>query len=60
MFDPKTSSASTFLCPTKTIPIIPQPEVVNPPHDGDQVQNELHRWPTPNEVMTQNVLDTEK
>ncbi|CAL0319273.1 unnamed protein product [Lupinus luteus] len=38
------------LCPTKTHLITPYPKLMKPHHD-DQVQDELHRWPTPNEVL---------
>ncbi|KAK7282934.1 hypothetical protein RIF29_12064 [Crotalaria pallida] len=39
-------------CPTKTHLITPYPKLMNsPPPDDDQVQDELHRWPTPNEVI---------
>lgn len=50
---PKPSSTSPFLCPTKTNLITPNPKLlINNPHDDEvQDQNELHRWPTPNEVM---------
>lgn len=45
MCNPKPSSASPFLTPhTKVVDHFPD----------DQVQDELHRWPTPNEVMKQN------
>ncbi|OIW02534.1 hypothetical protein TanjilG_12848 [Lupinus angustifolius] len=42
---PKLSSASPFLCPTKT-----HPKVLDA-HPDDQVQDELHRWPTPSEAL---------
>ncbi|XP_061339184.1 protein DETOXIFICATION 48-like [Gastrolobium bilobum] len=45
MCNPKPSSASPFLCPTKTYP-----KVLDPTPD-DQVQDELQRWPTPNEAL---------
>ncbi|XP_004501069.1 protein DETOXIFICATION 48-like [Cicer arietinum] len=50
---PKPSSTSPFLCPTKTNLITPNPKLlINNPHDDEvQDQNELHRWPTPNEVI---------
>lgn len=44
------SSTSPFLCPTKTQLITPHPK------PDDQVEDELHRWPTPNEVMKQNLI----
>ncbi|OIW04331.1 hypothetical protein TanjilG_32523 [Lupinus angustifolius] len=42
---PKLSSASPFLCPTKTHPKVLYPLL------HDQVQDELQRWPTPNEAL---------
>ncbi|OIV96624.1 hypothetical protein TanjilG_28481 [Lupinus angustifolius] len=39
------------LCPTKTHLITPYPKLMKPHHHDDQVQDELHRWPTPNEVL---------
>ncbi|XP_061351482.1 protein DETOXIFICATION 48-like [Gastrolobium bilobum] len=47
---PKPPSASPFLCPTKTHLLTPDPKVLDPPSD-DQVRDELHRWPTPKEVL---------
>ncbi|KAK7311735.1 hypothetical protein RJT34_10050 [Clitoria ternatea] len=41
---------SSFLCPTKTHLITPDPKLINHPHH-DQLQDELHRWPTPKEVL---------
>ncbi|XP_015933120.1 protein DETOXIFICATION 48-like [Arachis duranensis] len=47
MCNPKPSSASTFLCPTKTtILITPHSKVVD-----HLPSNDLHRWPTPNEAL---------
>lgn len=41
------SAISPFLCPTTETH-----QVINcPPHDQVQDQDELHRWPTPNEVI---------
>ncbi|TKY56375.1 MATE efflux family protein DTX1 [Spatholobus suberectus] len=47
MCNPKPSSASPFLSPTKS-----HPKVVYP-SPGDQAQDELHRWPTLNEAMAE-------
>ncbi|XP_027333598.1 protein DETOXIFICATION 48-like [Abrus precatorius] len=52
MCNPKPSSPSPFLCPTKTNLITPHHKVVYPTHD-DQVQDELHRWPTLNEAFAE-------
>ncbi|XP_057442394.1 protein DETOXIFICATION 48-like [Lotus japonicus] len=41
------SSTSPFLCPTKTQLITPHPK------PDDQVEDELHRWPTPNEAIAE-------
>ena len=54
MCNPKPTSASSFLSPTKS-----HPKVVYPSSD-DQTQDELHRWPTLNEVMKQNLVNTRK
>ncbi|KAJ1391963.1 Multi antimicrobial extrusion protein [Sesbania bispinosa] len=40
------------MCPTKTQLITPDPKVMNHPPD-DEVQDELHKWPTPNEVIAE-------
>ncbi|WJX35877.1 Protein DETOXIFICATION 48 [Trifolium repens] len=52
---PNSSSASPFLCPTETHLITPNPKLlinVPPPHHQVKHQDhELHRWPTPNEVI---------
>lgn len=54
MCNPKPSSTSPFLSPTKS-----HPKVVHPSPD-DQVQEELQRWPTLNEVMKQNLINSRK
>ncbi|CAJ2643158.1 unnamed protein product [Trifolium pratense] len=52
---PKSSSTPPFHCPTKTHLITPNPKLLIddvPPHDEVKHQDhELHRWPTPNEVI---------
>ncbi|KAI4337555.1 hypothetical protein L6164_015955 [Bauhinia variegata] len=45
MCNPKPSSASPFLCPTKTH-LLSSHKVMDPDD-----QDKLHRWPTPNEVL---------
>ncbi|RDX63312.1 Protein DETOXIFICATION 48, partial [Mucuna pruriens] len=47
MCNPKPSLPSQFLCPTKT-----HPKLLCPSPD-DQVQDELHRWPTLNEAIAE-------
>ncbi|KAG5034425.1 hypothetical protein JHK87_009335 [Glycine soja] len=54
MCNPKPSSSSPFLCPTKNHIITPDPKLINhPPPVDDQLKDELHRWPTPNEVIAE-------
>ncbi|KAK7351531.1 hypothetical protein VNO77_11063 [Canavalia gladiata] len=48
MCNPKPSS---FPCPTKPHLVTPEPKLINHPPDDHQVEDELHRWPTPNEVL---------
>ena len=52
MCKPKPSSTSPFLYPTQTNLITSDPKLLinDPPHDEVQDQNELQRWPTPDEV----------
>ncbi|XP_050231849.1 protein DETOXIFICATION 48 [Mercurialis annua] len=49
MCNPKPSSPSSFLCPKKTCFSIPNNKSMDLyPHD---VEEQLHRWPTPSEVL---------
>ncbi|XP_028802191.1 protein DETOXIFICATION 48-like [Neltuma alba] len=51
MCNPKSSlSASPFLCPTKTHPAAPQKPMDPPSADHD---DDLSRWPTPKEVVSE-------
>ncbi|XP_027902700.1 protein DETOXIFICATION 48-like [Vigna unguiculata] len=50
---PSSSSSSPFLCPTKAHIITPDPKLKNHPPLHRQLQDELHRWPTPNEVIAE-------
>jgi len=56
MCNPKPSSSSPFICPTKAHIITPDPKLKNHPPLDDQLQDELHRWPTPKEVKRERIL----